>query len=294
MKCYEIIKCILNEFDIEYYRDFKIVKDEDVSIIYSFYIPHVKLAINVLDDDWLNNTYTKLKTKRDKMYYSQNIWEISTDLGINVMQFYKDEIMYKTYIVRSMILNKLGLNSVKIFARQLRIKEVKSKDICEFFENNHISGNVGSRYKLGLYSGSTLISAITVGVSRFRKDGSYELLRFATERNITCTGGFSKLLTNLFKMYPEIKSLYTFADLRFSKSETIYDKMFDRLEILKPNYYYTRSDMDHRFHRVSFQKHKLEKKLEVFDPNLTEVENCENNGWIQVYDAGNLKYIYNK
>jgi hypothetical protein len=43
---------------------------------------------------------------------------------------------------------------------------------------------------------------------------------------------------------------------------------------------------------MNFQKHKLAKIIKVFDPNLTEWENMQLNGYDRIWDCGNLKYTY--
>jgi hypothetical protein len=45
---------------------------------------------------------------------------------------------------------------------------------------------------------------------------------------------------------------------------------------------------------MSCQKHKLEKLLDIFDPNKTEYQNMLDNGYKRVWDSGNIKYIWNK
>ena len=50
-----------------------------------------------------------------------------------------------------------------------------------------------------------------------------------------------------------------------------------------------------KLNRVSAQKHKLPKLLgDDFSPEKTEVENMVDNGWLQVYDCGNMKVTYKK
>jgi len=56
-----------------------------------------------------------------------------------------------------------------------------------------------------------------------------------------------------------------------------------------PSYFYTK-DHYKKYHRFGFRKNVLNKKLNVFDPNLTEWENMKNNGWDRIWDCGNLKY----
>jgi hypothetical protein len=47
------------------------------------------------------------------------------------------------------------------------------------------------------------------------------------------------------------------------------------------------------YHRFSFRKDQLPKKLSTFDPALTEWENMQLNGYDRVWDCGNLKYVWN-
>ena len=68
---------------------------------------------------------------------------------------------------------------------------------------------------------------------------------------------------------------------------------FKLKSISKPNYFYFRNDLK-RYHRVTFQKHKLKNKLNSFDPDKTEVENMTENGWRRIWDCGNLVYEWNR
>ena len=48
-----------------------------------------------------------------------------------------------------------------------------------------------------------------------------------------------------------------------------------------------------RFNRVKFQKHKLANILEIFNSELSEVENMYANGYERIWDCGNLCFVYN-
>jgi hypothetical protein len=45
--------------------------------------------------------------------------------------------------------------------------------------------------------------------------------------------------------------------------------------------------------RQKFQKHKLKDKLEVFNAELTEWHNMQNNGYDRIWDCGNMVFIKN-
>jgi len=44
--------------------------------------------------------------------------------------------------------------------------------------------------------------------------------------------------------------------------------------------------------RNKFQKHKLEKQLDSFDPVKTEWENMKDNGYDRFWDCGNKVWLY--
>ena len=126
---------------------------------------------------------------------------------------------------------------------------------------------------------------MTLSKNRFKGDG-IEITRFATKINNIVVGGFGKLFNEAKKLNQDI---YTFADCRFSSSDNVY-KDFEFINHTEPNYYYIKG-FD-RYHRANFMKHKLKDKLDIFYNEFTEYDNMLLNGYIRVYDSGNLKYKY--
>jgi hypothetical protein len=43
---------------------------------------------------------------------------------------------------------------------------------------------------------------------------------------------------------------------------------------------------------MEFQKHKLSKKLSIFDANKTEWDNMIVNGYDRIWDCGNRKFVW--
>jgi len=60
----------------------------------------------------------------------------------------------------------------------------------------------------------------------------------------------------------------------------------------RPNYWYLKDGQVHS--RLQFQKHKLAKKLIDFDPNLSEKENMQRNGYKKLQDCGNMVFVWKK
>ena len=42
---------------------------------------------------------------------------------------------------------------------------------------------------------------------------------------------------------------------------------------------------------MKYQKHKLKDKLQIFDPNLTEWQNMQLNGYDRIWDCGNFVFV---
>ena len=121
-------------------------------------------------------------------------------------------------------------------------------------------------------------------------DGYWELYRFCSKTNTSVVGGASKLLNYFIKTYNP-KKIISYADRRWSAGN-LYEKIgFKKVSDTPPNYwYFGRGNSYKRHHRFGFAKHTLSKKLEIFDPNLSEWENMKANGWDRIWDCGSIKY----
>jgi len=217
------------------------------------------------------------------------------DNNIQLLHIFENEWNnhIKKEIWKSVILNKLGICSQKIFARKCTINEVDNKTAKQFLLNNHLQGHTPSSINIGLYYENELVSLMTFGKSRYNKSYQYELIRFCNRLNTVVVGGASKLFTYFIRNYkPE--SLISYADMRYSNG-TLYEKLgFTKLKNSQPNYFYFhKSDTNNLMSRVQFQKHKLKDKLETFDIELTEYQNMLNNGYDRIWDCGNCVYKYN-
>jgi hypothetical protein len=120
---------------------------------------------------------------------------------------------------------------------------------------------------------------------------TWELTRFATLGNFTVIGIANKSFQYFLREYNQAKlPVITFSDLCWGEGNIYKTLGFDLVKITKPGYFYSKNL--YRFHRFSFRKSELSKKLENFDPNKSETENMIENGYLKIYNAGNAKYIY--
>lgn len=278
------IKNFLDSKNIPFiYRDREVFDGYEIDV----YIPSHKIGIE------LHGLYWHTENFKDK-----NLHKLKADLaeqrGIKLIQIFEDEFKNKLELVVSRLSNLLGLNCIKIFARKCEIKEIQNQEKSDFLKSNHIQGNSNTSMNFGLFHQNELVSVMTFSKERLAlgnnksKDDVYELNRFCSKLGINVVGGASKLLKHFINVYKPSKVI-SYADRRWSQGG-LYEKLgFVNRGNTKPNYWYTR-DFILREHRFNYRKDVLYKKIETFDPLLTESENMKNNGYLKIWDAGSKRY----
>lgn len=242
------------------------------------YIPSYKIGIE------FNGIYWHSDKHRDKEYHLNKTKECDK-LGFKLIHIFEDEWIYKKNIVKSRLKNILGLTENKIHGRKCEIKEVSSKDVKLFLNENHIQGNIGSKIKLGLYYENELVSLMTFGHRPMFNSNQYEIIRFCNKLNTTVIGGAQKLLKYFIKNYNP-KEIISYADKRWSQGN-LYEKLgFTFISDSPPNFYYVIDKK--RYHRINFQKHKLIKQ--GYDKNKSESQIMLERGINKIYDCGSKKY----
>lgn len=289
-KLEQLIKDYLNEkniFHITSHR--KILDGKEIDI----FIPSESIGIEING----NYYHSEISGEKSKYYHIEKT-KLSNSKGINLIQFYEDEILLKPEIVLSKISSKLHLNK-KIYARKCEIREVSKKESSIFLNENHLQGNTIDKIRYGLYYQNELLSIMTFGKKRkslgnkLNNNEEYELVRFCNKKFTNVIGGFSKILKFFIKKHLPIK-IETFADIRWSGIDpinTVYMKNgFDLVGITPPNYWYIKTDKYlNRYHRFNFRKDVLVKK--GYNEKLTEWEIMKNEGYDRIWDCGSLKFV---
>jgi hypothetical protein len=271
---------------MEFIRNFT----ESVNIMTkSFFIvvPYSENTFIPSNNNVLDNLFKKKSNEEKKLAEKMDFEEKRYQL----FHIFEDEFLDKNKkeIWFSIIRNKLKLNN-KLYARKCIIKEVSAKETNLFLDKNHIQGKCNAKIRLGLYFNNELVSLMTFSKSRYNKNIEYELIRFSSKINTTVIGAGSKLLKYFEKNYKP-RNIISYANRRFSQGK-IYEKLgFKFIKNTEPNYFYFKPGENKLLSRVQFQKHKLKEKLEVFNSDLTELENMINNGYRVIYDCGNKVYI---
>ena len=265
------------------FGDRKIIHPLELDI----YIPELKIAFEFNGLWWHNELY------KDNNYHL-NKTELCDSKGIQLINIWEDDWIYKQDIVKSIILNKLNNTTIKIFARKCEIKEIIDNKVTRYFlNNNHIQGFVGSKIKIGLYYNNELVSLMTFGKRRIAmgkkltNDNDYELLRFCNKLNTNVVGGASRLFKYFIRKYNP-QEITTYADRSHSQGKLYNTLNFKFISKTEPNYYYVIGNTKN--YRFNYRKDILVKQ--GFDPNKTEHEIMLERKIYRIYDSGNLKYIY--
>lgn len=250
-----------------------------------FYIPSAKLAIECNGIFW----HSELMGK-DKTYHLQKT-EAAAKLNIRLLHFWDFQIDQNSKLVLSMITHALGKSANTIGARQSQLRELSSAEYRDFMHQNHIQRAVNSKIKLGLFYKDELVAAMGLGQSRF-KTNEIELHRFAVKCDFHVVGAASKLFKFFLEKYQEYCTVVSYADRDYSAGN-LYELLgFNKLTLTPPSYLYFKNRTV--YNRIMFQKHKLQTILEYYDPNLTEWENMQKNGYNRFWNTGNIKYEFNR
>lgn len=280
---YDYIKLLVGDGTSIILNDRTILHPKEIDIV----IPSHKLAIECDGLVW----HSEIIGGKNKIYHLLKTRN-AIIRGYNLIHIFDCEWENKKDIVKSVLSILLEKCSNKIYARNCHVEEILPSKSTEFLDANHLQGADHSSVKLGLIYNDKLVSMMTFVKSRFDLNAQWEMSRYCNERNIVIPGGASKLFSHFLKTHNPV-SIVSYNDRRYFNG-MLYLKMgFRFVHNSPPNYHYIIDNYLNIQSRIAWQKHKLEGKLDKFDPNLSEWENMKNNGFDRIWDCGHGKWIWN-
>lgn len=256
------------------------------------YIPCLKIGIEVNGIYWHSEGLNDIPNPNRHLKKT----EACLKQGITLLHITETEWLdpIKQSIWKSKLDLLLGQPLEVIYARNCEVKLISSRACSEFLKLNHLQGSVNSKIKLGLFYRDRLYAVMTFSKSRFSVlEDCYEMLRFCSLVNTRVTGGASKLFKYFIRNY-KFNKLVTYADRRYSQGNLYKALGFTHTHNTKPGFYYWLSSYNNYTleSRLSYQKHKLSKKLKIYDPQLTSHQNMFNNGYRRIWDCGHSHFVY--
>lgn len=272
----ELQQLILSVAPDAVFNDRSILKGKELDV----YVPSKKVAIEYNGDIWHSEAYKRELAKDCHLIKTK----MCDELGIRLIHIFSDELQNKKNIVESIIKSALGVYEKKYFARNLSIKQLSLEEARQFFEQNHINGHINGNKYVGLVDGDTVIQAVSIGKSRFKK-GDIELLRMATLLNTQVVGGFSKLLKHCGE-----KEMTSYLDRRLFNGKGYVSSGWSYIKSTPPSYFYTNGK--ERFNRMSYMKQRCLERWPDADASKTEHQLCLEHGLYRIYDCGTLIFTF--
>lgn len=249
------------------------------------YIPEKHLAIEFNGDYWHS-------TEKLDSHYHQNKTIACAKKGIHLIHIFEYEWKDtdKQTKMLELIKSKLTTPDTILYARNTELKQVPDSEAEEFLNKYHLQGNAPATIKLGLYNDKELISILTFGAPRFNNNYTYEIIRYCNKFGVGVVGGIERLYKYFITTYsPE--SVITYSDIsKFTGN--VYSKIgFKAIQpepLTEPGYVWINNETGLVMQRYQTQKQKL-LKLGLGTKEQTEKEIMVDNGFIQVYNCGNIK-----
>ncbi len=272
------IREYIESLGIEYETNKRWKFSDGKSLEIDVFLPEYNIGLEYDGLYWHNELH------KDSDYHVTKTDKFKDEFDIDILHIFENDWLNKPDIIKSIINNKIG-NNTRIYARKTELIMLDNKTYKDFMDDNHIQGSVNAAHKIGLIYNGELVSAISIGKSRFKKN-EMELLRYCNKLNTSIIGGFSKLL-KFYLNNSDSDILNTYCDRKYFNASGYKAVGFEEVNITKPGYYYQKGNI--LYNRLNFQKHKLKSKLESYDPNKSEHENMLINGYFRIYDCGNIK-----
>ena len=243
------------------------------------------------DEKPLNYNYHKIKSDK------------AMEAGIFLFHIFGYEWSNKQDIVKSMIINLLHKNTNKYYARKLRIISVTHKDSIKFLSHNHLQGATSSAVRIGLVDETgQLISLMMFNKQRSTlgkhsvnyDDNEWELTRLCNKLGCSVVRGASKLLSYFLKKCNPSK-IISFSDRAHTSGKLYQILGFNQVSQSDPSYVWVNMNSDGYLSRVSCQKRNVQKTLKdssIDIQNKTEKQIMAENGYVQVFDSGKLRWEY--
>lgn len=277
-----VISLLGNTIDIQM-DNRTILNPKELDIV----IPSSHLAIECNGLVW----HSEVIGRKNKLYHLQKT-NVAACSGYRLIHIFDNEWESKNEVIKSILASALGKVENKINGRKCEVKEIDAETACAFIEKNHLQGADHSTIKLGLFHNDELVSVMTFVKSRFDSKIEWEMSRYCNKLRTMIHGGASKLFSHFIKTYSP-KTIVSYSDRRYFDGTLYLNLGFQFVYNSPPSYYYIIDNYLTIQNRMSWQKHKLQGKLPVFDPTISEWENMKNNGFDRIWDCGHSKWIWN-
>jgi len=247
------------------------------------FVPEKMVAIEFNGLFWHGET----QPGKDARYHQQKSLSCEKH-GVSLVHIFEDEWYDKREVVKSTILSKLQMINDRVNARDCDVVGLSPEERREFFELNHLDGDVNASFSFGLRTkDGELVAAISARRPFHKKySESLEIARFCSRVNLVVPGGMSRLVKKVVQeaRVTGVSSVISYVDTRLGGDGNGYVLSGFILEKkTSPRYWWT--DYHKRFDRFKFKA----------DPSrgMTEAQVADEAGVVKIWGCSNLVYRLN-
>lgn len=244
------------------------------------FFPRAKMCLIYVDLRWYSEVHVRPNYLKEWQEYLDREW------GLRSVFIFEDEWVHKKEQVIAKIKSLVGVDDREVvYARKCSIDSVPNPEVKSFYDATHIQGHTTATYTYVLKYDGEAVAAMSFKRTR----GYYELVRYSTSKRVV--GGFSRLLNHFWKQHPEIDSLVSFADKRWSDGNVYSSNGWEHVDTTRPNYYYNNYRDIERILKQRFRKQRIKADFpEYYDDRKTERQMMAEIGFHRIHDIGLMKY----
>lgn len=254
------------------------------------YLPDLGLAFEFCGCYWHSDSNKLVTVGRKDKNYHQNKFVALKQKQIKLITIFDIDWSNHRSILESRIRNLCKMSTNIVYGRNCTVVQLTKDQSRDFFKLNHSQGHSGFTVCYGLEYQGKIVSAMSFRKPRFTDKYQWEIIRFASVLNTNVVGAGSKLFKR-FVLDQQPSSVISYSDNCWGFGEVYAALGFTMIDITQPSYYYVElKNMNKKYHRSAFMKHKILKM--GGDPSLTEFENMKNMGYFRIWDCGTTKWVW--
>lgn len=251
-------------------------------------------AIHVLKCDALTIAYGDLFRATQALMSNAKCVDTLCDneigRGTNFLYLFEDEWRDKRAIVESMINARLG-NTLHVYdARKCIVSKLGQNSADrglrrEFFNTNHIDGDVGASHTYALVYDNTPVMMLSLRKPKsalWRRNGYMEIARSSSLLNSRVRGGLSRLIRACRRDVGTDIPLMTYVDRRHGQGNSYISAGFKHAGITHmPRFWWT--DFTTRYDRLKYRADK--------DRGMTELQVASAAGVHKIWGCKNTRFV---
>jgi hypothetical protein len=201
--------------------------------------------------------------------------------------FFEDELKYKSYICKSIMMHKLGETKSQITLRpqKCKIELSQEKLVSSLYDREHLQGSVQARYHISIKYEEEIVAAMSIRRPCRQNSGDWEIARMVCNRNYKIHGLWSFVWKWVLENLPIKGRIVTFSDNRYSFGNVYSNINFKFDGFVDINYYWMKDGI--RYNKQSLRKTRDERQNKKTETQLRQAE-----GYSKVYDLGKIRWTY--